>query len=438
MSTLRDRLADLAEDARPGAPDPDLWGRGRRYARRRRAATVGGVLAVALLAALSAAGVAGRPLHPVQPAAPEGRTVLPDRIFTPSPRLPTADGPTGPLVAVLPAEHFDWLGHGAPGLVGVSAVDQSYAFLDLPGFLGDAGGQDTTWSLSTDGRWLSYWYGPTPDEAGTVIADGIAVLDTSTGAVRRHRFETEHGLAPQPVGWAGDTVYFAQYDYTELRDDGASATLVASFAWPAGADAPERVEDPQRLLASPSGPAGPDGFVASGAGRSWYAVRQPSDLLRTPLARLRLGQTQPARVALGPDGQTLAWVQPDQGGSTGQLTTAPVGDGQPVSPVEAGVGRFPSLVGWLDDDRVVLETARDGRLVLEAVDVTSGEVEVLSTFDRSYRSGEQLAVGLLDSPVVDAVPPPQPHDPRLVAAGVGAGVLLLLLLGLVLWRRRAR
>ena len=39
MTTLHDRLADLARDQAPTAPPaPELWVRGRRYHRRRRLA----------------------------------------------------------------------------------------------------------------------------------------------------------------------------------------------------------------------------------------------------------------------------------------------------------------------------------------------------------------------------------------------------------------
>lgn len=40
MTSLHDRLADLAEDAPVGAPTPDLWTAGVRRGRKVRAATV--------------------------------------------------------------------------------------------------------------------------------------------------------------------------------------------------------------------------------------------------------------------------------------------------------------------------------------------------------------------------------------------------------------
>src|SRR6478672_8540350 len=112
MTTLHDRLEDLAEDAGTAPPEAsDLWQRGRRQHRRRTAAAAAAVLAAAALATAGAAGLAGRTFHQVEPVAPPStRTVLPDRFFEPSGRLPVAHDGTGPLVAVIPADHFSWTG----------------------------------------------------------------------------------------------------------------------------------------------------------------------------------------------------------------------------------------------------------------------------------------------------------------------------------------
>ncbi|MFI2706715.1 hypothetical protein ACH5WX_04140, partial [Nocardioides sp. CER28] len=70
MSTLHERLAELAEDAPVGGALPeDLWDRGRRIARRRRLGTAT-IAAVACLA-LALVGVLGwqRGRTSVEPAA---------------------------------------------------------------------------------------------------------------------------------------------------------------------------------------------------------------------------------------------------------------------------------------------------------------------------------------------------------------------------------
>src|SRR4051812_8665492 len=107
MTTLHDRLADLADDAPPGGPAPDLWERGRRYHRQRRVGTlaIAGAACVALvaIAGLSWQQSGGLP----EPAAPPSvERALPDRLWTPSPWLPGTDeaGPLGPLAAVVGAD----------------------------------------------------------------------------------------------------------------------------------------------------------------------------------------------------------------------------------------------------------------------------------------------------------------------------------------------
>ena len=59
MSTLHDRLADLAGEAPHPSADPDLWDRGRRYGRRRRVGR-----GLDRLVAVAARSVAGPAEHP--------------------------------------------------------------------------------------------------------------------------------------------------------------------------------------------------------------------------------------------------------------------------------------------------------------------------------------------------------------------------------------
>src|SRR6478735_5287012 len=101
MTTLHDRLADLAEDAPPGGPAPDLWDRGRRYHRRRRVGTlVISIVVVVLLAGLATMSWSRSRFEPIPAAPAAGSLRLPDQFFLPSPRTPAADDPIGPLVAV--------------------------------------------------------------------------------------------------------------------------------------------------------------------------------------------------------------------------------------------------------------------------------------------------------------------------------------------------
>ena len=206
MTTLHDRLADLADEAPASLPDPGLWDRGRRYHRRRRAGTLA-VLGVAVLVLALLGGIGRhRAAPPVQPAT--GSVGLPDRVWNPSPWLPTTDRP-GQLIAVTGAQRGSWTGMH-PGVVGISATTGEYAFLDLPDAELDV---SETPVLSPDGRRVAYWL--TGETAGTPNTSrgpitGVAVLDTGTGDVSRHWIRTAHGLMPDFLAWADDeTVVFS-------------------------------------------------------------------------------------------------------------------------------------------------------------------------------------------------------------------------------------
>lgn len=422
MSTLRDRLAHLAEDTPPpAAPPADLWSRGRSYARRRTAATVGAVVAAVLVATVGTAGLLALRPATVEPARTEGQAVLPDRFFEPSGRLPTASGATGPLVAVVPAQHWAWRGSGEPGLVGVSATDQTYAFLDLPGWVGAP--TEATWSLSPDGRYVAYWYGEEATDESPV-ADGVAVLDTSSGQVRRHALESRRGLLPTTFGWVGDTVWFQQMDHTGAN----SATSAGAWALDATGEALRPVSDPRLLLGDIRGTAS-GGFLTGGPRNGWFVIRSEADLAGPPVTRFRTNTIAPS--ALSPDDRTLAVTRYRTDGlPVVRLAAA----GSEESRVVEGVGRFPSVVGWLDEQTLAVVGAREGQRRLEAVDVASGEVRTLARLPGTD-NGMQLATDLLGSPVVRAEAPPEPTDPRLVAGAVGLAVLLLAAAGLW-WRRR--
>src|SRR4051812_47835292 len=94
---LHDRLTDLAGLTPVASPPVDLW---RRGVRRRRAAVAGRVaMAVLLVALVGLGGWTWHAARPVVPADSHGSPHLPDHFYTPSPWLPSFDGPPGQLVA---------------------------------------------------------------------------------------------------------------------------------------------------------------------------------------------------------------------------------------------------------------------------------------------------------------------------------------------------
>jgi len=94
---LHERLAGLASVTPATSPPPDLWPRG---VRRRRVVAAGRTAVVAVLVLMvGLGGWAWHQTRPVEPADTHGTPHLPDGFYTPSPWLPSFDGPPGPLVA---------------------------------------------------------------------------------------------------------------------------------------------------------------------------------------------------------------------------------------------------------------------------------------------------------------------------------------------------
>ncbi|MDO9456520.1 hypothetical protein [Nocardioides sp.] len=438
MSTLAERLRDLADDHAPhDLSADDLWGRGRRRQRRR---TVGAVaLTVLLVAGVVGAGSQLLPSsqREVGPSRGEVTLPLPDRIQAPSGWTSgTDDGPVGPLVAVLGAERQQLWGSGTTGLAGLSATG-AYRFLDLPGY------PDTTSAvaLSADGRRLAYGYdGPVsgePGGTGDEALAGIAVYDTVTGAVRRHDVRAPHGITVDDLAWVGDDTLLANYglfDGPAVVDDDdsstSSGTLAPTLVWDLGLSGePSSVASGETVGLTEATPAG-DRLVEV-TGRRVHLVDDSGQV--TPGPRLPVAAEE-SRVVVSPDGARIAWIEDLQPNvSDGRPRSVLVADlADPAGTLQRLDHVDNQVLGWRDDDHV-LTAGSDGRW--SSVGLDGSVTEVARTPVEQDGPGVVLADDALRGPVLDAPDPEWILDPRLPLAGV----LLALLAGLALavgrWRR---
>lgn len=438
MTTLHDRLADLAENAPVGAPAPGLWDRGRRVHRRQRVGTVA-IVSVTLVA-LGILGTTGwmrsRP-EPI-PAAPTDGMLLPDRFYDPSSRLSGTDdeGPIGPVSAIIYAQRSSGWRSTVNGLAGVSATTGEYRFLDLPGWpeADDEQGSSTV-ALSADGRRVAYWHlGPQDDNQGdTPPVDGVAVYDTVTGEVQHYGIGSSYGIGQQGLAWVGDELWFGFFPYDDRKREGWHGG--STTAWTPGQDATRSwsLGHGPSLLVPPTETQ--DALIeASGRTvRAWTS--EPRSRTEWHVDRGIEGE-----VWTSPDGGRMAAVvDPDGPAVTDTVarpivTLVPVGGGKIRSTEVPGV-ETNEVVGWRDDDHVVTFDYDDE--TYRSVDVESGESQELVSMKGMDWSAALIAQDAWQAPTYVAPAPPNPLSPWLVWGG-GAGSIVLGGLALVLWRRRVR
>ncbi|WP_244927709.1 hypothetical protein [Nocardioides sp. W7] len=447
MTTLRERLTDLADEA-PYPPDaPDLWDRGRRYGRRRRAGAAAVALAVVVTIASGVLSLAPWQEVSVQPASAESELRLPDRVYRPSPWTPGTDdtGPAGPLVAVVETERASWTGYGS-GLAGVTP-EGDYVFLDLDDQTGDAVG------LSPDGRHLAYWYTDpgrpelSADGSGEPAAAGVAVLDTVTGETVREPLGGEWGVSTSILIWAGSLLWVPEWqsDEPERDEDGGGiggvSVLRRVTAWDLATGAKVDHESKTFLAMLPGATASGDRLVVSRGGRVHLVG---PDGRRERVARLS-GQ-QAGTAAIDPTGTWLADLGDtdplgDGNDDAGPIRVArlPAGHDGVLTPTTLDGPMVRGLIGWRSGHELVARRVVSGATAYEAVDVETGSRSTLLTLDEDLGSSQvHLAADALAAPLFDAPAPPSRHDPRVVlVAGLGAAAALGAL-GLLLWRRRVR
>lgn len=421
MTTLHDRLTDLAEGAPPGGPVPDLWGRAVRYHRRRRAGTV--VIAAVVVVLLGALGTATW-VHSSSAPVPAGPTDdglrLPTRLYEPSRWLPTTEdaGPLGRLVAVVGSEG---------GLVGVSGSEGEYRRLDLPGWseLDDPLGSSDI-AVSADGRYVAYWY----VDDGRL--EGVAAYDAVTDEVTRHDVSSRYGLSPNGFAWIGDRLWFSVYAFTD--DSATSARGESTTVWSPTDDTAEEMP----LGRSPSfgnESTTPTSVVEADGHRVTFYTPDGA----RPQS-LRVDRSFSGAAVVSPDQQRLAIaLDPDPSSSRsgeryGLAVLTPDGHGGTTSRRVPGV-RTSAVLAWRDDSHVIVWTY--GNADYQVVDVDAGRTDEFITPAPSWVPGMHLAAEAWSAPTYDAPAPPTPLDPRKVAWGIVA-VVVAGLGALVLWRRRVR
>lgn len=439
MTALHDRLAELAGDAPPGGPVPDLWERGRSYHRRQRV----GTLAIAAMAVVLLATIAGLDWQrsAPQPAPAGGQVGLPDQVWTPGAWLPSTDRP-GRLAAVTGAQQGTWTGERS-AVVGVSAATGGYAFLDLPDVDLEHGGV----ALAPDGSHLAYWLTgrtrDTPNSASGPIT-GVAVFDAETGGTTRHWIPTDHGLQPDFLAWAdSDTVVFSAGQIRGGDDDSdmdqASSSFGTVTSWPLGGE-PQPVPGVgagASLLGAGHGRILLDDRSSEGGrGYPLLDLADPGKVRYLDFRRSSITVGTLHSAAMDASGRRVASVPGNRNPST--VHAGPSGRTTPVP----GTGSTFGVVDWLDARTIVTlrrtDRSRSAGSGLYRVALGTGESEQLVRLPAEPHGGAwQFATDLLGAPSVDATEPPSPIDPR-VTAGLATGVLLGAGAALVLWRRRVR
>lgn len=235
MGTLHDRLEDLAATAPAGDGAPgDLWARGVRRGRARLAGTVAVLVAVVALVAATTVLVRTDRTEHLPADVPFEELHLPKVVNAPG-TWSGDEGPDGPLAALGLA--LRTRPEGLSGkrrnneLFGVSAVNGTAAWIDLPGVDPDDHALIGWYALSPDGRWIGWSRHREPRRpGGTAPLLGWAVMDTTTREVR----ELADPAAPRLRFTASDLVFSGDSHYllTSYETQDAPASRGHQFvAW---------------------------------------------------------------------------------------------------------------------------------------------------------------------------------------------------------------
>lgn len=453
---LREALHDLAAQAGtqpPCTPTPDeLWERGRRARRRRLTAST---ITVSVLVAVLGAMV---PLVGVElggavvPASNDrSNLAVPDQIWGPPAWTPTADGahPPGPLALIASADRRGaWLVGSRPAWFGVSAVDQTYRWLEPPR---QASSQEAgSLSLSPDGRKLAYFLGGAPS-ASAPQSDvvGFAVQDLVTGEVTERRFSTRYGLSAGELTWSGDSRWLVTSHGQYLRMLGASSFFEFEAWNPATGDVVRLrgLEDQQHLAPSP------DGGVATWKGDRLLDLDPATGEATSRQVRAKYrSMTVPSAPVYSPDQSHVVFADgmpmPGQGERLATYVAPVLQTGEVGRPRVLDKTWGPHhVLGWLDDRTVLVETSSHeygglgpAPMRIRAYDVVDGRVATGMRRPSGESLGEQfqVATDLLLRPLVPGREPPLGTPPGPVAALLGLVVAALTGLVVLVVRRLRR
>jgi hypothetical protein len=456
---LREAFRDLAEstDERagslPGEGVHDLWAQGRRDRRRRIASSV--LVACATLALVGAVvPLVGESLRstPAPAAYDEATLAVPDRIWTPSSWAPEAgaDDPPGPLALVgLAPRRSPWVVTRSGAWFGVSAVDQTYRWLDLPGQATSEEAQAV--SLSPDGTRLAYALGgepSEPDPQSDVV--GVAVLDLVTGDVTERVHETRFGLRNEQLVWSGDSRWLVTgpAQYRKMRGGSDFAEVEAWNPSTGALTVLEGLDDFEDMGSAPTGVATwLEGKLLEVDPTTGDVQRHEVDWWWEDVAVSEAPFYNADRsLVVWRDGRQVE-KGPLKGGTFAALYAASVGpDGELGRPsLVGGPGRPNAVLGWTDRRTVLVDAQRRHRKGeieepprrIVAIDVPTGEVgpgiDRPGTWDELHEV--QLAGMLLERPLVEGDRPAW-YPP--VGATAVAAVLALALTVARVRRTRSR
>ncbi|WP_028654299.1 hypothetical protein [Nocardioides sp. J54] len=432
---LLDELADHAPtDTGPtgagAAGTRSLWRRGVRRHRARQAVRVGAVAAAtALVASLALVTVQHDPEPPV--AMPFADLHLPRTVHAPDARAEGTGsaGAPGPLAVVGSAlregnrQEEGAVEQAGTWPFGISAVDGSAVFLDLPGTRPESLGDDHL-VLSPDGTKVGY----TRYSADLEVV-GFAVLDTVTGRARMLE-DPDHDV-------------IRGMDVSGLTFSGDSRYLETSYSL-TGSDRPRErslvlwdVATGERLVAEPAGRywlpnmgSAPSGTVWSRGTRTFRFDPSTGGTTSVDMG------VEVYEASYGPEVEAVAVVAPGEADAADwRLLVGP-------SPTDLREVDLPidasEVLGWTDAGHVVVGEA-PGLGAVE-VDVATGDVVDLGLAVRGDVMGRpHYAADLWANPLVEGYRTTAADQPAWQAwLALGLPVVLLAGAGAVVWRSRAR